>query len=475
MDTMVTDLAIKPPSLEQQARKWDSVDLELVHEGEKIILPAKPFPMNIKHAIKQLQKIEAAQEMEYTINETVQCHFFDGLVAFARALKEKYGYSMAVPTPGFFGGTLPKFIHVKTGPDVNDVVQVPVGSFKLPNIEGTLQTKYGLSRGIPVFQIAGVVKAREKHIVQELVALTTHISRTQSIYKGRSIILDRDESGGIDFNEQLQFFNPHIGYEIPIFDTDTENLIETALMAPISRAADCRRLKIPLKRGVLLEGPYGTGKTLVAKQVAKETEKHGWTFITVTSSSALKYALAFAKMYQPCVVFAEDMDRVAGNRNDAANNLINDIDGVVSKTDEIITVVTTNHAQNIEKAFLRPGRLDCVISLRPPENEAVERLVRYYAGPLLNKNEKLDKCMPLIRGQIPATIREVVERSKLAMIYNNRTVITDGDLYVSAFGMQNHLRLIDEASENKRDEDAVGEAISKIVDKALKPIKEAVS
>lgn len=466
-----------PMTADQKAaldKKWDSVDLDLVREGEKIILPASPHHMSIDAAIVTLKRMKAAEEMEYTINEKVECHFFDGLVAFARALKEKYGFSQAVPTPGFWGDKPPQFVHVKTGPNVTDVVQVPVGSFKLPNIDGTLQTKYGLSKGVPCLIIAGVVKAKEKNIVMEIVALTTKIARENSIYKGKSIILERDESGGIDYNEQLKFMDPNVGHEVPIFDPDTELLIDVALLGPIEKAADCRKLGIPLKRGVLLEGPYGTGKTLVARQVARVANENGWTFISCTSAQALKYALQFARMHQPAVVFAEDMDRIAGNRNEGANDLINDIDGVVNKSDEIITVLTTNFAAKIDKAFLRPGRLDAVVSLRAPEKEAVERLIRFYAGNTLLQDEKLVKSMPLIAGNIPAVIREIVERSKLAMVYNGNKTITDNDLYVSAFGMQNHLKLIEEAEEGKRDEDDVGTAVSKVVGKVvgdkLKPL-----
>jgi SpoVK/Ycf46/Vps4 family AAA+-type ATPase len=73
--------------------------------------------------------------------------------------------------------------------------------------------------------------------------------------------------------------------------------------------------KVPLKRGVLLEGPYGTGKTLTAFVTAKKCVENGWTFIMLDRVAALKEALTFARMYAPAVVFAEDIDRsVEGER-----------------------------------------------------------------------------------------------------------------------------------------------------------------
>jgi hypothetical protein len=442
---------------------WKSIDMAVERMGEKIILPSIPGPMSYKDAREALQRIEEAENTVYAVSEVVPVHFYDGCVAFAKALKEKYGYSMSVPTPGFFGPKPPQMIHVKTGPRIDDFVQVPFGAFKIPNIDGTLQTGYAVQRGIPCFQINGSVKAKEKHIVMELVALTAHFVKEESIYKGKAVILERDESGGVDFSEPLGFFDAKIGEEVPIFNRETELLIATTLMAPIRNAKVCRDKKIPLKRGVLLEGPYGCGKTLTAKEVAKAAQENGWTFILVTASSALKYALNFAKMYQPAVVFAEDIDRIADNRNEGANDLLNQIDGVVGKKDEIITVLTTNFAHKIDKGFLRPGRLDTVISIRPPEAEAVERLIRFYAGKELAPGANLKSVTTKLAGQIPATIREVVERSKLSAIVNGNDHITTDDMMVGATSMENHWKLIEEAAEGVRTPDPLATAVGLVV------------
>ena len=65
---------------------WEKIDMELERKGEKIILPAMPAPMSIEAAITSLQRILVAENTEYAIQEKVECHFFDGMVAFARAL-----------------------------------------------------------------------------------------------------------------------------------------------------------------------------------------------------------------------------------------------------------------------------------------------------------------------------------------------------------------------------------------------------
>lgn len=447
---------------------WDKIDLSLKREGTQIVLPSLPAPMTLRAAKSAIERMIKSEETEFAISETVPYHFFDGLVAFAKALKERYGQAMAVPTEGFFGPNPPRMIPVRTGTGPNDVIQVPYGEFNLPNVKGSVKTQYVMSRGIPCLSISAVIWQRDKDVVLDLVLLTKIFCKKESIYKGKAIVLDKNEAGKLDFEDQLKFFDPFIGTEVPIFDAETDNLIEQTVLTPIRRADVCRKNGIPLKRGVLLEGPYGTGKSLVAKTVAKECVKAGWTFISCTEATAIKYAAHFARMYQPCVLFAEDMDRIADQRGDDANSLINDIDGVVSKTDEIMVVFTTNFPEKIDKAFLRPGRLDAVISLKAPQKEAIEALVRQYAGGSLSPDTKLVKTHPLLAGKIPAVIREVTERAKLAMVMTGNTVITDDDLYVSALSMQNHLDILARAEEGKKKIDPLEETLKRVVDTALK-------
>src|SRR5690606_34759444 len=130
--------------------------------------------------------------------------------------------------------------------------------------------------------------------------------------------------------------------------------IRTNLLAPLLYTEACRRHKIPLKRGVLLEGPYGTGKTQTAYACALLATQNNWTFIYLDRVAALDEALVFARQYAPAVVFAEDIDRVTqGERSVEIDDVLNNLDGIDSKNTDIITILTSNHANNINKAMLR--------------------------------------------------------------------------------------------------------------------------
>jgi transitional endoplasmic reticulum ATPase len=170
----------------------------------------------------------------------------------------------------------------------------------------------------------------------------------------------------------------------------------------------------------------------------------------------LPKAVRFAQAYEPAVIFAEDIDRAVGeDRNAKANDILNTIDGIDSKDRELVVVLTTNNVDKIHPAMLRPGRLDAVVPVRPPDSMAVQKLIRLYGRGLIGAGESLHNAGDILQGQIPAVIREVVERSKLSAIarLDGKTALlqlTGPDLEVAARGMLSHLELIKPKLEDKR-------------------------
>src|SRR5690606_35602369 len=141
-----------------------------------------------------------------------------------------------------------------------------------------------------------------------------------------------------------------------IHTKETDALIRTNIFSPLKHTEACRKHKIPLKRGILLEGKYGTGKSLTARVTAKVAVDNGWTFIMLNRAQGLRAAIEFARTYQPCVIFAEDIDRVADREDENVNDLVNMLDGVVTKDMEMMICLTTNFIEKIDQALLRPGR-----------------------------------------------------------------------------------------------------------------------
>jgi transitional endoplasmic reticulum ATPase len=448
----------------QAGKAYEKTDVDIERAGKKITLPAEPVPMQIDAAIETLQRKKKEEEQTYNAYEILDGFPFDAAVAFNRAMQRLYGYASPVDTPSFWGPQPPVFITVKTGPRDGDNMQIPWGSFKLPNVESPLTFRVHDDNGSPCLLVHGKVKRKDQYVILELVKLARKILKEESIYKGKAISFKVQEDGQLDTARPPEFMNLEgVQASDLVLNDDVGDQIRTNLFTPIEATEECRRLKIPLKRGVLLAGDYGTGKTLTARVTAKIAQDNGWTFVNLDNVRGLEHALRFASRYSPAVVFAEDIDRILEERDEAANDLINTIDGIVSKSAEVLTVLTTNHVERIAPVMLRPGRLDAIIPIDPPDERTAIKLVQAYAGISLPKNADLEQVGISLKGMIPATIREVVERSKLGMIGRRAQAIAAHDLVVAARGMTAHMELVNRKPNEPSPEHKLGAAFYELL------------
>ena len=425
-------------------------DAEIVRTGTQVVLPEE---MSYDEGIEWLYRKKDEEMSEVAINHTIECHPLDGAYALLQAIKEQYGWSQMVPTPGFFGDEPPHMVTMQISS--TESVQVPWGRMTIPGIHGVLATQFDGKKGIPNFQLVGNVLNKDKDKVHKLAKRTERIVNERSVYHGKALSLNlsyaREGRGFDPTTDGFKFLNTdNVGDQSLIFDKVTERILDNTLFAFIENAERCRESKIPLKRGILLEGPYGVGKTLTAYITAKKAVDNGWTFILVEDARDLEQVLHVAKRYEPCVLFCEDIDRVTtGPRSISIDQILNTLDGIKSKDGECMVVFTTNHVENINKALLRPGRLDSVITLGPPDEEAVIRLVKHYGGNRIEPGADITPVGEALRGQIPAVIREVVERSKVSAIVRGDGTdagerIAMEDLTIAAESMKRHLELLRE-------------------------------
>lgn len=143
------------------------------------------------------------------------------------------------------------------------------------------------------------------------------------------------------------------------------------------------RLKLPRKRGVLLAGPPGTGKSMLCRALANEIEA---TFIWLTprqhdrSAENLADIWALARMLQPTVIVIEDVDflgeaRSTSNRQGILGELLNQMDGA-EQNDGILTIATTNYPESLDEALShRPGRFDKLIKMSLPNEQGRRRIL----------------------------------------------------------------------------------------------------
>lgn len=435
------------------------VDVRHSGDTKQIVLPDG---MDCQQAITWLKRKDEEESREVNISEPIDAYPLDGALALTKAMAAKYGWTNLVPTPGFFGRqNPPSMIGVQVGPRENDVVQVPWGRMRIPGVDGYIESEFAFVDGQPRFVLSGTVKRKHEHEVSELAKLARQFIKQESIYRGKALRMRfptmKEVSSLDDFNPKYIDLSGVREHEL-IFPEEVDRQVAVNLFTPVEKTALCRQHKIPLKRGILLEGPFGCGKTLTANVTAKKCTDNGWTFVYLEKVDRLDQAIRFARRYGPAVVFAEDIDQIlSGERDAEVNKLLNTIDGVDTKGTEVVVVLTTNHVENISTAMLRPGRLDAVISVTPPDAVAAQKLMRLYARELLQPEEDISEVGEFLAGRIPAVIREVVERSKLSAILHTEPgqplYVHASDLQTAAQSMLSHLELLQPEEEDDRSDE----------------------
>uniref|UniRef100_A0ABI7WH11 AAA+ ATPase domain-containing protein n=1 Tax=Felis catus TaxID=9685 RepID=A0ABI7WH11_FELCA len=164
---------------------------------------------------------------------------------------------------------------------------------------------------------------------------------------------------------------------------DVREELTMAILAPVRNPDQFRALGLVTPAGVLLAGPPGCGKTLLAKAVANES---GLNFISVKgpellnmyvgeSERAVRQVFQRAKNSAPCVIFFDEVDALCPRRSDretgasvrVVNQLLTEMDGLEARQ-QVFIMAATNRPDIIDPAILRPGRLDktLFVGLPPP-------------------------------------------------------------------------------------------------------------
>ncbi len=397
----------------------------VVREGDKILIPEGADLGEVISALKRQQQSEG-QVVRFVTELPVSP--WDGAYALREALQRELG--VVIHNGCDAGCCPPTQFDVEIG--VGKTTSVPWGTFALATMSGaTISTGVTMKDGRMVFQCEVKCERRFESRLRRLLDTIRDIAEKESLHRGKAFsIAFNDESGQPIKMPMPKFFR--LTPEQPIFSRELSTAIERNIFVPIRHAEKLAAKGESLKRGVAFVGEYGVGKTLLASHVARAATAAGWTFIYVKNSAELPMALRYAQQYQPVVVFAEDVDRIAGlERTESVNQLLNQLDGIDGKAVKIMTIVTSNHADRINAAMRRPGRIDLVLEVKPPDEETVGRMIEEFTGEALEPGTDLDLAKSILAGQVPARVRETVGRARLESIRRTGDVgglITGEDL-----------------------------------------------
>jgi cell division protease FtsH len=250
-----------------------------------------------------------------------------------------------------------------------------------------------------------LITSTSKKIAKEVAKGIENMAQGKNLYHGKKLELN----GSIDFLKLPKKNWADLALDPLLKDEIRRNTVDF-----LNRKEEFGKYGIPFRRGVMLSGEPGTGKTLINKIVMNES-----CDITCISAvpgnlvhtSYIRELYKLARDLKPSMVFMEDIDLVGENRRMSKGpvlpQLLAELDGVEECTD-IVTIATTNFIENIDDALRkRPSRFDRIIQIPLPSLEQRREFVNYLANKIPMADDIKEYMACRTENMTPAQIQEM--------------------------------------------------------------------
>lgn len=227
-------------------------------------------------------------------------------------------------------------------------------------------------------------------------------------------------------------------------DEAKENLAE--IVDYLHNPSKYREIGASMPKGILLVGPPGTGKTMLAKAVAGESNvpffsMSGSEFVEMfvgMGASKVRDLFRQAKEKAPCIVFIDEIDAIGqkrdgrggGNdeREQTLNQLLTEMDGFETNNGVII-LAATNRPESLDPALTRPGRFDRRVPVELPDLKGREEILKVHAKKVkLAENVDFSVIARMASGASGAELANIVNEAALRAVRENRSYVTQADL-----------------------------------------------
>jgi len=229
-------------------------------------------------------------------------------------------------------------------------------------------------------------------------------------------------------------------------DEAKENLTE--IVDYLHNPAKYTDIGAKMPKGILLVGPPGTGKTMLAKAVAGEANvpffsMSGSEFVEMfvgMGASKVRDLFKQAKEKAPCIVFIDEIDAIGGKRNSGGisgghdereqtlNQLLTEMDGFEGNTGVII-LAATNRPETLDPALTRPGRFDRRVPVELPDLKGREEILRVHAKKIkVEPGVDFTQIARMASGASGAELANIVNEAALRAVRNGRSRATQADL-----------------------------------------------
>ena len=227
-------------------------------------------------------------------------------------------------------------------------------------------------------------------------------------------------------------------------DEAKENLAE--IVEYLHNPERYREIGASMPKGILLVGPPGTGKTMLAKAVAGEADvpffsMSGSEFVEMfvgMGASKVRDLFKQAKDKAPCIVFIDEIDaigkkrdgQIGGNdeREQTLNQLLTEMDGF-EENNGVIILAATNRPETLDPALLRPGRFDRRVPVELPDLKGREAILKVHAKKVkIEDDVDFEKVARMASGASGAELANIVNEAALRAVRDHRSFVTQVDL-----------------------------------------------
>jgi len=222
--------------------------------------------------------------------------------------------------------------------------------------------------------------------------------------------------------------------------TDVKNEVKESILMPLLRPDISEKFGVETSKGMMLYGPPGCGKTLLAKAIANESESN---FISIKgpeifskwvgeSEKAVREIFRKARQAAPSIIYFDEIDAITSGRGQSesthtfasiVNQVLVEMDGIENRKG-IVTIASTNRPDIVDPAFLRPGRFDRLIYVKAPDEESRLKILEVHSQNMpLTEDISLRKIAQQTDGFSGADLENLCREAGMEAIREKMTAL----------------------------------------------------
>ncbi len=407
---------------ERGISRGDHIVMESSANGGKAL--ARAYPGYEKDADKNVVRIDGdlRNQIGVTIDERVE--IADADISKARAVK------IALPEDFDYKGDLkPHLLDKLSGSPAKpgQTINIQLGFGKLTGGAGQKVTVYfeatkpdGLTAITEATNLSISDKPAEHFTGSVSSNSSSTSSKSQSKTTTRTTTSETPSSGSTESNG--------ITYEDIGGHGEELDRVREMIEMPMQYPEMFQRLGIEPPRGLLLHGPPGTGKTLMAKAVANEVDAEFYNIkgpevidsYRGKSEEAIREVFAEATENSPAIIFIDEIDAIAGNRENAdhsaderlVNQLLTELDGIEDRG-EVVVIGATNRPDSIDNALRRGGRFDREIEIGVPDKDGREEILEIHTRNMPLREIHIEKIAEETHGFVGADLNALTKEAAM--------------------------------------------------------------